>query len=101
MSNDDGFQTVKISFESLKFTKIIQSSRFFTIKLISRLIQSYQSYRLIISKLLPGYIMGYYIPELRTQGSSALFPRLRDGKRKSIFCSGSCFSMDDMVIVKN
>lgn len=58
MSNDDGFHMVKIYFDSLKFTKIIQSSLFFTIKLISRLIQSYHSHHLIISKLLPGYIMG-------------------------------------------
>lgn len=64
MRNDDGFQTVKIYFESLKFTKIIQSSLFFIIKLISRLIQSYHSHHLIISKLLPGYIMGILYPRL-------------------------------------
>lgn len=64
MRNDDGFQTVKIYFDSLKFTKIIQSSLFFIIKLITRLIQSYHSHHLIISKLLPGYIMGILYPRL-------------------------------------
>lgn len=67
MSNDDGFQMVKIYFASLKFTKIIQSSLFFSMELSSRLIQSYHSRHLIISKLLPGYIMGDYFPGLRAQ----------------------------------
>lgn len=74
MSNDDGFQTLKISFESLKFTKIIQSSLFFTIKLISRLIQSYHSHRLIISKLLPGYIMGALYPGAQNAGALSFIP---------------------------
>lgn len=77
MSNDDGFHMVKICFDSLKFTKIIQSSLFFTIKLISRLIQSYHSHHLIISKLLPGYIMG--VLYLRLPGAAGIlfyFPDL-------------------------